>query len=99
VAQIVARHRQPEHAWLDARLLESFGIPAEVRGEHRAGLRLELPYLDAMAEVWVADEHVAAATSALAPVVGVRGLVWTCACGEEHEPQFDACWQCGGVRP
>jgi len=29
----------------------------------------------------------------------VRGTIWRCSgCGEEHEPEFGACWNCGMVR-
>jgi hypothetical protein len=29
----------------------------------------------------------------------VRGVIWRCSkCGEEHEPEFGSCWNCGAAR-
>ncbi|MCE2998834.1 MAG: DUF2007 domain-containing protein [Betaproteobacteria bacterium] len=95
-----ARHLTEAH--LIRGHLESCGIAATVRGEALAGGFGELP-LDACS-VWVDDSQFDDAEAALRalhhgdPFSGASS--WICAsCGERSEPQFSACWRCGGERP
>jgi len=88
-------------------LLESRGIEAKVRGEALFGARGGAPVTpDTLPSVWVLDdEREAEAKQILSDYrTGTEpsqsGLGWKCSqCGEECEPQFTECWQCGASRP
>jgi hypothetical protein len=53
--------------------------------------------------IWVRDEDESAANEVLADYKHPpkpQGQPWTCPkCGEQIEPQFDTCWNCGTARP
>jgi len=97
--------RNPVEAHLVLGLLETEGIPGEVRGEALfttlqggAAAQALLP------SVWIEREQQGPA--ALAQVARFEGGVppatnegaWRCGCGEAHEGQFTSCWRCGGAR-
>jgi hypothetical protein len=101
----VAQHPTEAHFVRD--LLEAEGIAAEVRGEALFGMRGEAPVTpDTLPSVWVSGESL---EKALAIVAAYRdgdgraeavGEPWRCpGCGEELEPQFTECWECGSARP
>jgi hypothetical protein len=96
----VARH--PTEAHLIKGVLEAAGIPAEVQGERLFAVRGEVPVTpDTQPTVWVADDQASAARAIIADSgeagAGGGGDAWTCPqCGERVEPQFAACWKCGG---
>ena len=89
-------------------LLRENGIPATIMSGHlRPALGYDLP--GTQPSVWVGEKHLQraepivreflqrpsppATDPAAAPPTSPP---WTCAnCGEEIEPQFDACWNCG----
>jgi hypothetical protein len=87
-------------------LLESHGLAVTVRGEDLWGTRGEVPFTETWPTVWVEDD--AQENEALTLIdtyqsgradPGPRGLMWTCpACGQQLEPQFTSCWQCGTER-
>lgn len=96
-----ARHALEAH--LIRGFLASNGITAEVRGEYLTSGWGELP-MD-VCSVWIADDAQfsradellkAFLTGSLAREFG--GEAWTCACGEQLEGQFTACWRCGSAR-
>jgi hypothetical protein len=101
----IAQHH-PEAHFLCG-LLEASGIRAEVRGDTlftTVGGAATIP--GATPEVWLADpgelsralEVVRRFSEGEAPASG--GEAWSCPdCGEAHEPQFTACWQCGAEAP
>jgi hypothetical protein len=102
----VAQH--PTEAHLVKGLLESQGIPAEVRGEALFGTRGEAPVSpDTLPTVWVFDDRQTA--EALEVLRGrqvgeigaaAKGESWQCPnCSEMVEPQFTVCWQCGADKP
>ena len=81
-------------------LLESEGIPCEVRNEHLGSILGEMPFPEVWPQIWVIndldfdrakqliDDDIAAVESPSDP--------WKCRkCGEENEGQFSACWNCG----
>ena len=81
-------------------LLESEGIPCEIRNEHLGSIMGEMPFPDVWPQIWVIndldydrakqliDKDIAATESPSEP--------WKCGkCGEENEGQFAACWNCG----
>jgi GNAT superfamily N-acetyltransferase len=89
-------------------LLEASGIAAEVRGEAlftTIGGAATIP--GAAPEVWIARaDQLDRAREVLHLYVHGGGVpvaaggAWRCpACGEVHEPQFTACWNCGTARP
>ena len=51
--------------------------------------------VDALRGRKVIDEYVAKRQG----VGSAQEAKWRCACGEEHDVQFSACWKCGAVRP
>jgi GNAT superfamily N-acetyltransferase len=101
----VAQHH-PEAHFLCG-LLEASGVAAEVRGEAlftTVGGAAIIP--GAAPEVWIADPQQLSQALELIHRYAkgeppeVLGPAWSCpACGEAHEPQFTACWSCGGARP
>ena len=100
----VAQH--PAEAHLLKGLLESRGIPSEIRGEALFGSRGEIPFMEALPEVWVLNDGQAAeaveflrARSADPTAAVDPAAFWRCAkCGESVEAQFTECWQCGTPR-
>ena len=102
----VAQHHAEAH--FVCGVLQTHGFTAEVRGESlftTIGGSSVIP--GAAPEVWVAEsaqvdralELVRRFVHGEAGPEGV-GPAWTCAaCGETHEAQFTACWNCGATRP
>lgn len=79
-------------------VLESAGIPCEVRNDRLAGAMGEIPFVECWPELWVRSAG---------DVLRARGLIdealrpatdaeaWTCPrCAERIEPQFAQCWRC-----
>lgn len=90
-------------------IIESHGIPCDVRTENRSNLNMvrDLP-LSTESSLWISDKS---------KLDEVRRLIeeyekstpidsspandshWNCAsCGEESEGQFTSCWNCGGFK-
>ena|SRR5688572_1921704 len=83
-------------------LLESEGISAEVRGEGMAPILGDVPILENLPSVWVADREVSRAQQIVRDFKRERvatGDAWRCECGEAMGAQFAACWRCGTDRP
>ena len=85
-------------------ILESEGIPSEIRNEHLGSIIGEMPFPEVWPQLWVIndldydrarqliDSDIAAVESPSDP--------WKCGnCGEENEGQFSACWKCGRDAP
>lgn len=85
--------------WLGA--LRAAGIECELRNTALAGAMGEIPYLECAPQLWVARDADSATAQALLAELQrpVRGRPWRCACGEESEAQFSACWACDAARP
>ncbi len=75
------------------------GLTAELRGESRAPLAGEIPFVDARLEVWVITAQAEAAAALLAEVDAAgEGEPRRCPrCGEENPPAFELCWSCGAA--
>jgi hypothetical protein len=79
-------------------VLESAGIPCEVRNDRLGGALGEIPFVECWPQLWV--RHAGDVLRArglidevLRPVTGAGA--WTCpGCGERIEPQFAQCWHC-----
>ena len=100
----VAQH--PTEAHLLKGVLESKGIPSEIRGEALFGARGELPFTEALPEIWVLnDDQVGEALEVLrnrsTETSDIdEGKSWRCSnCGETVELQFTACWRCNADKP
>jgi hypothetical protein len=84
-------------------ILQVEGIAAEVRTPFLGAARGDLPATECWSELWVEDHDAAKARELIRSVAATpepEGETWKCSrCGEEIEPQFTACWQCGATRP
>jgi len=78
-------------------VLISAGIDCELRNQYLAGALGDLPMMETWPQLYVddADERYALSVLARASAVPV-GAPWVCpGCGENCEPQFTQCWNCG----
>jgi hypothetical protein len=82
-------------------LLESAGIPCDVRNDRLGGVVGEIPFVECWPELWVRRTG---------DVLRARGLIdealrptpeaeaWVCPrCSERIEPQFAQCWHCAAT--
>jgi hypothetical protein len=97
----VAQH--PTEAHLLAGVLESEGIPSEIRSESLFGVRGEIPTWETLPEIWVLNDDQADDAREVLRKRSTDTAVgdsWKCSnCGEMVEPQFTACWKCNSERP
>lgn len=86
----------PAEAFFVQGLLESHGIPAQVRGAELFSAQGVLPvYGVAQATVWIADAEPESAVLSLIAGTRAPAACWRCPqCGELLEPQFSDCWHC-----
>lgn len=83
-------------------LLEAAGIPAELRNMTLGGGAGELPLGECEPEVWVKPHNRERAESLIGDALAGRSeaAAWCCPdCGEPLDGVFDACWNCGALRP
>ena len=100
--KLIARADHPLQAAIWADTLRAAGIRCEVRNTTLSGAMGEIPFLECAPQVWLLDARDEARASDVLEQLRrpVSGPHWRCtACGEESEPQFGNCWQCGAVRP
>lgn len=99
--------RNPTEAHLLKGILESYGIPCEVRGEALFGLRGEVPLTpDTAPSVWIVDDADRDETRRILKEYEKSNMLdgsdkesWICRyCGEDSEGQFTKCWNCGRPR-
>lgn len=87
-------------------LLESEGIPCEIRNAGAAGLAGEIPHTQVYPELWVLDKldkprareiiRIYRDKDAAAP----KSPDWTCPkCGETVDGIYAECWNCGTAVP
>ena len=85
-------------------LLEIEGIACTVFKEHLTGALGGLPPVECWAELWILDDLLLNRASEIinrSLDVGYESSdkKWKChSCGEELEPQFVVCWNCGGLK-
>jgi hypothetical protein len=81
-------------------LLEQAGIACLIKNRELGGGLGDLPVFDCAPELWVLDDRQEPHAAQLirdSVRPPARGALWSCtACGEDNEPQFAACWSCGG---
>lgn len=84
-------------------VLESAGIPCEVRNDRLGGAMGEIPFVECWPELWVDQDRDAKRAETLirqALSATPAGQDWHCErCGESIEGQFEQCWFCGAGRP
>ena len=80
-------------------VLESEGIPSQIRNEFLGGIAGEMPLQEVWPELWVVNEMdydraKQLIDESIADESPQRS--WKCGrCGEQNEGQFAACWNCG----
>ncbi|HON39539.1 MAG: DUF2007 domain-containing protein [Desulfomonilia bacterium] len=83
-------------------LLEAEGIESMIRNE---SLLQGQATVDGHPSVWILDDSLLEAAESIVSRCASSegrpcGRSWKCPkCGELHDPQFAACWQCGTDRP
>lgn len=102
--QVYTARSVPE-AHLVKGYLESAGITAAISGETLVGLQGLLPIGDETSPlVYVIDQEFEQAEALIVTFLEEQSALagaarWRCPnCGEELEPQFTECWQCGASR-
>ena len=84
-------------------VLESAGIPCELRNMVLGGGAGELPLGECEPQVWVAVHNRDRAEALTHDALRGRGEpmpAWVCPrCGEQPDGVFDTCWQCTAPRP
>ena len=86
-------------------VLETEGIRCVTRNMGLVGGAGELPPTAVWPELWVEREidyerAERVVQEALEAPTTAAGDTWRCrGCGEELEPQFEQCWNCGGEKP
>jgi hypothetical protein len=99
--KLLMRLDHPVQAAHFANVLRAAGIRCEVRNTTLSGAIGDIPFLDCAPHLWIEnwlDE--AQARQLLAEVQQpLHAPSWRCGCGEQIEPQFGQCWQCGAQRP
>lgn len=84
--------------------LEQAGVQASVQGGELGGLLGAVPTPETYTSVWVAPEDVERAEGLIEEFLSSQEAAadatrWRCpTCGEELEPQFSDCWNCGTSR-
>ena len=80
-------------------VLESEGIPCQIRNEFLGGIAGEMPLQEIWPELWIINDIDYDRAKQLidnAIVDESPHANWKCGkCGEENEGQFAACWNCG----
>jgi hypothetical protein len=90
----------PEAALL-ADLLEAAGISVHVLNQNAVGAMGDVPFLDALPQIWVANAgHAALAREIVerfrSAASAAPNAPWDCTgCGENNPGNFDVCWNCG----
>jgi len=81
-------------------ILSSEGIEAFIKNEYLGGIVGEMPFQEVWPELWVKNDldydRALQLIDANTALEESSGESWRClSCGEENEPQFAACWNCG----
>lgn len=80
-------------------VLESEGIPCQIRNEFLGGIAGEMPLQEVWPELWIINDiDYDRAKQLLDNAIADESphVNWKChKCGEENEGQFAACWNCG----
>ena len=83
-------------------LLESEGIPTQIRNEHLGSIMGEMPFFETWPQLWVVNDLDYDRAKQLIEGAALEESPpdWRCRkCGEHNEGQFAACWNCGTESP
>jgi hypothetical protein len=97
----ILRCEHPLQAAHYANVLQAAGFPCEVRRAALYGAVGDIPWQDCAPEIWLRNDLDEAMARRLLEELSApnAGEPWHCTvCGEQLEPQFGACWQCGQSR-
>jgi len=82
--------------------LEQEGVGCIVKNSALGGALGEIPFTECFPELWLLDAEVEPRARLLLKQwleLPAEEALWRCPrCGENLEPQFSACWQCGQER-
>jgi len=98
---LLERVTNPVDAFAIYHYLSAHGLPVKLWERPLRTALGEIPFLEAAAELYLEDASRLDEARELIERYrsgreGVRGAVWTCTdCGETHDPEFGACWNCG----
>lgn len=94
-------YSSPDRILVDTfrRVLESYGIQSDTRGEVPSGVRKRTPHTG----LWVLDDAKANQARSIIAQAEKKGpqttARWRCGkCRELIEGPYDHCWQCGSLR-
>lgn len=80
-------------------ILESEGIPCQLRNDHLGSIVGEMPFPEVWPELWVVNDLDFDRAKQLIEGSALDespAASWRCrTCGEHNEGQFAVCWQCG----
>jgi hypothetical protein len=94
----------PVQAFALVRYLDSHGLAVSLQEPPLRAALGEIPYLEApillilhdAGQMRQARELIRRFRKGPSPI---RGTIWRCGqCGEDHEPEFGSCWNCGSAR-
>ena len=97
----ILRCDHPLQAAHYANVLRAAGFECDVLRAALYGAVGDIPWHECAPEIWLRNEaEEARARRLLDELAGPSvGEPWRCTrCGEQLEPQFGACWQCGELR-
>lgn len=85
-------------------LLEAEGIKTYLKNQYTSGVLGEIPFVEAVPELWVVDDAEVARANALIRNLQLRedkaGPEWQCPnCDVIVDGVFDRCWNCERARP
>jgi hypothetical protein len=97
----ILRCEHPLQAEHYANVLRAAGFACEVRRAALYGAVGDIPWQECAPEIWLRNDLDEPMAQRLLEELSSpnSGEPWRCTrCGEELEPQFGACWQCGRDR-
>jgi hypothetical protein len=94
----------PVQAFALYHFLDAHGLAVSLQEPPLRSALGEIPYLEAPITLFLHDARQMRQARELIRLYRqepppVRGLIWRCSCGEEHEPEFGSCWNCGAPKP
>jgi len=81
--------------------LDANNIPYMVKNEFAGGALGEVPWQEALPELWLVDDEWSARATQIVDALAATDAQtlksdWYCvSCNEENGSAFDSCWQCG----
>lgn len=102
---ILERYINRMEAYSLYHFLDSRGVPVSISDRPLESAMGEIPFVEITTSIFLEDpERLEEARELIdhyrSGLPGIRGVAWVCpGCGENHEPMFGSCWNCGEDRP